>query len=749
MSTSSSISPPERRLELVSVERQLTPPRAATGLVTRRRLLTTLRDTNAEVVSVIAPAGYGKTTLLAQWARSDTRPFAWLTMTDDDNDSSVLRSSLALALSSLDCGPDDAPGARPRSHTGPVAAIPPERGRIRPARSRPAVLVLDDVHLLQTSECGATLAALAKNLPQNLTLVLAGRSDTALPLGRALASGRVLRIGRVDLAMNAVDSVAVLQAAGIEQAADVGATVAARTEGWPVGLSLAALALGDQPDPVPVAERFGGDDRTVADYFEQEVLGPLPAVESGFVLRSSVLDVLSGPLCDAVLERSDSGQILEGLARSNSFLVPLDRHGGRYRYHRLFGEAVRSILARRDSSLAPALLGRASGWFAEHGDTDAAIQYAQRAGDTSAVAALAWSGASSYLGDGRSATVGRWLQPFTADEIGAQPALALTAAWWSLTTGQIDELEHWLSEAERAEVDAILPDGTPVRAATLLLRALAGRDGVAQVRADAALAFELNSPDSPYQSVARYLEGVALRLLGERTVARSRLEDSLVLATLAIPALQAHCLTQLALLAVDEDDWAAADELCRYAVRVVAEHRLRDRPAMAIQFAAVALSSARQADPTRARRAHDHAVALLGTLTSGPPWLLLETHLLLARSALLLGDVAAARTLIGESKGLATKCRDASALHEELADTAQMLEALPITNGFGAIMLTPAELRVLQHLPTQLTFSELGERLFVSRNTVKTQVHSVYRKLGVSSRTRAVERAREVGLLDR
>ena len=513
-------------------------------------------------------------------------------------------------------------------------------------------------------------------------------------------------------------------------------------------MSLAALALTDQPDPVAVAERFGGDDRTVADYFEQEVLRPLPAAESDFVLRSSVLDVLSGPLCDAVLARSDSGGVLEGLARSNSFLVPLDRHGGRYRYHRLFGEAVRSLLARLDSSLAPALLGRASSWFAEHGDTDAAIQYAQRAGDATTVAALAWSGASSYLGDGRSTTVGRWLEPFTADEIGAQPALALTAAWWSLTTGQIDELEHWLTEADRAAVDAVLPDGTPVRSATLLLRALAGRDGVAQVRADAALAYELNTTDSPYRSVARYLEGTALRLLGERTLARNRLEDSLVLATLAIPALQAHCLTQLALLAADEDDWAAADELCRYAMRLVGEHRLRDRPAMAIQFAAVALSSARQADPTRARRAHDHAVALLAMLTGAPPWFMLEASLLLTRSALLLGDVAAARSLLAESERLAPKCHDASALHEELSATAQMIEALPITNGFGAVTLTPAELRVLQHLPTQLTFGELGERLFVSRNTVKTQVHSVYRKLGVSSRTRAVERAREVGLLD-
>jgi len=213
--------------------------------------------------------------------------------------------------------------------------------------------------------------------------------------------------------------------------------------------------------------------------------------------------------------------------------------------------------------------------------------------------------------------------------------------------------------------------------------------------------------------------------------------------------LQAHCLSQLALLAIAEDDWIGADELSRTAMRVVAEHDLQERASMAIQFAVAALCSARQADPTPAHRAHDHAAALLAALKSAPPWFMLEAHLLLARSALLLGDVAAARTFIGESERFAPKCPDASVLHQELSGATGMIEALPITDDFGAITLTPAELRVLQHLPTQLTFSELGERLFVSRNTVKTQVHSVYRKLGVSSRTRAVDRAREVGLLDR
>ena len=229
---------------------------------------------------------------------------------------------------------------------------------------------------------------------------------------------------------------------------------------------------------------------------------------------------------------------------------------------------------------------------------------------------------------------------------------------------------------------------------------------------------------------------------------RYRLEDALALATIAVPATQAQCLSQLALLAIDENDWAGTDELSRSATRVVEEHGLHERPAMAIHFAVAALAAARRGAPADARRAHEHTVALLAKLTNAAPWFTAEAQLLLVRASLLIGELGAAHALIGEAERFVSKCADAAVLHDQLADAMRMSQASPIAGSGGAAALTPAELRVLRHLPTQLTFGELGEQLFVSRNTIKTQVHSVYRKLGVSSRTKAVERAREVGILD-
>ncbi|HSO94705.1 MAG TPA: LuxR C-terminal-related transcriptional regulator, partial [Acidimicrobiia bacterium] len=615
--------------------------------------------------------------------------------------------------------------------------------------SRPFVLMLDDVHLVRRPNCVAVLAELIDRFPTGSTLVLAGRSDIALPLGRALASHRVLRIDHTDLALTTSECVAVLTALDVEQAAEVGPVLAERTEGWPVGISLAALTLLNQPDHVAAAARFGGNNRNVVDYFAQEVLNSLSATEVEFLLRASTLDVLSGPLCDAVLQRSDSGDVLERLSRSNTFVISLDEEGEQYRFHGMFRDALRTSLVRQDRTIVRELHRRASAWHVEHGDLDSAINHSYQAGDASEVSALAWSGVASHLGTGRSGVVGRWLHLFSAQKIGAEPALALTAAWWSLTTGRVGDVEHWLGEAERAEPDEVLPDGTPVRPATLLLRALIGRHGPTEVCTDAGLAFELAPLGSPYRCIARYLEGSALRLLGKASLARDRLEDGAALATIAVPAVHAHCLCQLALLAIDEDDWAAADELSTTATRVVEAHGLGERPTMAIHYAIQAFFAARRVDHLNARGAHEHAAALLAQLTGDAPWFRALVQLVLGRAALQLGDFGTARALVAEAQRFASKCPDATILRDQVVQATRMIEDSPIPGGRGAPALTPAELRVLHFLPTQLSFLELGEQLFVSRNTVKTQVHSVYRKLCVSSRTAAVERAREVGLLDR
>jgi LuxR family transcriptional regulator, maltose regulon positive regulatory protein len=281
------------------------------------------------------------------------------------------------------------------------------------------------------------------------------------------------------------------------------------------------------------------------------------------------------------------------------------------------------------------------------------------------------------------------------------------------------------------------------------VRAFLGHDGVAQVRTNAATAFALDRPDSPYRGIARYLEGSALRLMGEAALARHLLEDGLALTTVAAPAVQTQCLGQLALLSIDEDDWSDAEHLIRSAMQVIDEYALHDRPEMAIQFAMAAVVAARQSDSSPALRAHDHAVSLLGELRGSAPWFIGQTQLVLARASLLVGQREKAHSLLNDARRSVSRCPDATKLQDQLADATRMIDDAHLAGGLGATALTPAELRVLRFLPTQLTFGELGTQLFISHHTVKTHVHSVYRKLGVSSRTSAVEMARCVGLIDR
>jgi LuxR family transcriptional regulator, maltose regulon positive regulatory protein len=480
----------------------------------------------------------------------------------------------------------------------------------------------------------------------------------------------------------------------------------------------------------------------------EETLRALPDRSREFLIRTSVLDQVSGPLCDAVVERSDSATMLEDLARSNLFVVPLDRRGEWYRYHHLFSDLLRSELRRREHSLQPVLHQRASAWLDGHGDADGAIGHALAAHDMERVAALIWRDAPAFLTTGRAETVGRWLEPLTLDEIAAHPPLALTKAWWSLTAGDTAAIDHWAAVASNAGSEASLPDGTSLRSAVVLLRALVGKDGLTRMRDDAALAFELDHAGSPYRPLARHLEGSALRLLGDHDGARASLEEGERLAGALSPATYVQCLVQLAMLALDEREWPEAGSLLDRAMRVVDQYFLGERPAMAGVYAAAALTHVRAGETVEARAESKHGLWLLESLTDVAPWYAVETGLVLARTNLLLGDVATARTLVNQAERTLNRYPDAGTLPERLRELVRMMDAETVPVGLEATPLTPAEMRVLRYLPTHLSFEAIADELFVSRNTVKTQAIAVYRKLGVSSRALAVEEARELGLIE-
>ena len=688
------------------------------ALVRRPRLVDRLLESpTTPLVLVVAAAGFGKTTLLSEWDEGDARPFAWIRLDDADNDARRLVAALSHALS-----------------------------EIEPAH---AVLVLDDFHVLHDPEALVAIAALLDRLPPGSQLALASRTEPALPTGRLRAHRKLLEIRSPELGMTQSEAAALLSMAGVELDCDQVETLLRRTEGWPAGLYLAALAIRDQPDTDRALARFTGDDRLVADYLHDELLSQLPRDQLEFLQRTSMLDRLTGPLCDAVLERDGSGVALAALARSNLLLMPLDRSGEWYRYHLLLAGTLRAELRRLEPERERELHRRASAWHGDHGDLDRAIAHAVAAHDIPRAGNLLWHNVSRYVLGGRNADVHRWLGDFTDEEVAAAPALALVAATAHLTSGDGNQLRHWAAAAATG-LEQATPDGTAPRleAGLALVRAALGAEGLRSMRDDAARAYRLEREDSPWRSICCLIEGVARQLSGDRQRARGVLEEGVQRGAVAAPAVQTLCLAQLALLALDDGDLVGAEALAGRARAQVDRCGIGECPTEALVFAVSALVRATRGRVADASRDLRHSRRLLAMLTDFIPWYEVEVRAGLARAALRLGEVRSARALLAEASRFLDRVPDAPALAEWLADASHQADALADSSAADGWGLTTAELRVLQFLPSHLSFPEIAERLYVSPNTVKTHARAVYRKLDASSRGEAVAGARDAGLLD-
>ncbi len=539
--------------------------------------------------------------------------------------------------------------------------------------------------------------------------------------------------------MSRSEAATLLRLRGLELDRDGVETLLSRTEGWPAGLSLAALALGDRTSDPEGPRRFGGQDRLVADYLRDEVLVDLDPEQLAFVLGTSVLGTLTGPACDAVLQRTGSAGMLSELARSSLLLTSLDRTDQRYRYHRLLGDMLRAELRRRHPELEPELHRRASDWHRGAGDQDHAVHHAICAGDVEKAGQLVWSSVVAALGHGRPATIECWLGRFSELDISGHPALALAAAHSQLARGRGDLAAHWASAAASA---ARRP--APVEAGIAMLRAALARDGIVRMQHDAEAAYALEPEPSAWRSLCCLLTGTAHQLLGRREEAVRELERGARLAAVAAPDAHALCLTQLAVLALTEDDWEAAAALSARARAQVDRHGLANSATVALVFAASAVVRAQRGRVDEARSDLDAALRLQAMLVDFAPWYDVELRVLVARAAVRLSDVNGARTALVEASRLMRLVPEAVALGGWLEDAWARHDAFI---GPTAV-LTSAELRIMRYLPTHLSFREIAAREYVSSNTVKSQANAVYRKLNVSSRSEAVSRARETGLLD-
>ena len=433
------------------VASKLRRPLARPGTVLRLPLVERLAQSDPRpIVSVVAPSGYGKTTLLAQWAERNGQSFAWVSVDENDNDPKVLLTYVAEALDAVQPVGERVFDALASPASSVPGSVVPRLGTAFASMTTPVALVLDDVHILHNQECRAALSVLADHVPDRSRLVLAGRAEPPLRTGRLRAEGRILEIGPADLSLTREEAAGLLREAGVVLGADEVTELHRRTEGWPTGLYLAALYLREGGSLPGAAAAFGGDDRLVSEYVESEFLARIPEPQRLFLTWTAVLDRMCAPLCEAVLERPGSGADLAGLARSNLLLVPLDRRGQWYRYHHLFREMLLADLERTDPALIPVLRRRAADWCHRNGLPEEALEYSIAAA-TSVRPAVWWKNLRCPpTAEGRITTLQRWFRWLEdQDGITGHPMVAVWAAILAARTGRPVEAERWADAVER------------------------------------------------------------------------------------------------------------------------------------------------------------------------------------------------------------------------------------------------------------------------------------------------------------
>jgi LuxR family maltose regulon positive regulatory protein len=747
------------------------PPLEQRGMVRRSGLLGRFDRMPEAAVLLVAPGGYGKTTVLTQWAAS-AAAVAWVTAGTDDNDPGSLALHIALALrAALSLDAEAAELLEPlsaRRRLDPSDLLRAFGALRRVERS--ALLVLDDLHEVRGRASLALVRSLFEESSATLRVAAATRTHPDLGLSALVADGRCLEVGPDGLAFSREEARQVFVAARQVATPDAVRAVVERTEGWPAGVYLAALVARQEPRAGSAAVRRGsaprqepragpaavrpgvisGDDVYIADYFRDELLAGEPADNVRFLLRTSVLERMSGPLCDAVLETTGSAVRLAEAVRRNLFVVPLDGEGTWYRYHRLFGEMLLGELRRREPGEEFRLHTRAAAWFEREHRPDEAIAHALAGGDTSRAARLVDLRARQAFAAGHRATVLGWLRQLDDAALAAYPPLAVTAGWiWALS-GHPTQAQSALRVARAADPAGPLPDGSSsLESATALLAAFLAPLGVERMADDARRAVELEPVGAPQRPVALAVLGAAHVLAGRPELAGPKLAEAVELGLRHQKRTAAFAHAELAVLALSAgEDRADADIAASLALleETGLEH---DFEAM-LTYAAAAWSAARAGDVPTVRR-YVGAVQRIGADASpeAVPWYAAHVSIVLGRAALEAGEPLAARARIEEARQYLGHLLTEGVLRDEVEELADLLARTRSTPWVPSSMaLTAAEVRVLRLLPTHLSLGEIAEELRVSRNTIKTQVGATYRKLQASTRAEAVQRGRELGLLE-
>lgn len=696
---------------------------------------------------VCAPAGYGKTTLISQWlaADADAPGFAWVALDAGDADPVRFWTYLASALSGIvpSAGRLSLPALSRSPERLMTDALPLLMAELEQG-DQDLVLVLEDYHLADCPQVAESMAFFLERRPARLQAVISARSDPELPLGRWRANGQLTEIRAGQLRFREGEVADFFDRAGL---GDLSRTelgqLAARTEGWPAVVRLAAILLRSQGDRGEFVQAFTGSTRQVADYLATDVLQTVSPATRAFLLRTSVLQRLCGPLCDAVTGTQHSGATLRELNRAGLFISPADRHGRWYRYHPLFAEALRLELEVTDPYQVPQLHARACAWFEQEGDLESATEHAIAARDTGLSRRLVLRQLQPLVGTGHLATIERWLAGLAWPEALQDLELATARAVAAGQRSQPDQAGRWLDVAAQGPRDAMTSAGVPLGYGVDLLRSFFIAGSVSSAH-EAALRAVNEAPAPLWKGAALAGLGQCRYLLGDRDGAAETLREALTLLRDDVPML---CLASgyLALAECDRGNPRYAEQIARRAAGLVesGNFTLSGITAMSqtgLGAALTARSYLAEADERLSRVVDLHR-------PGGPSLWLAHALLLLADCRRAAGDSRRAREALEEATATLDRIPDPGivpALAAALQD--RLLAPARRSASFGQ-ELSAREVVVLELVAAGLSQREIATQLFISLNTVKTHMRAVYRKLDASTRSQALRRAKDLGIL--
>jgi len=715
---------PNRRTMNGLLTTKLGPQARGTHSLSRPRLREMLDTTaDARLVLLSAPAGFGKSTLLADWLATSELAWGWLSLDAGDNDPARFWRYLLAAVGSID-------GAgRP---LGSVGHGTDGDGAVREmldrlvACPRPCVLVLDDYHLIEESSVHEHLASALPLLPPQARLAIATRVDPPFPLALLRSRGELLEIRAADLRFTTDEAIEWLRGGlGLPLAAEEIAQLAERTEGWAAALQLAALSLRGRPDAGDLVRQFGASHRFILDYVVEEVLAGLAPASQEFLLRTSILDRLCGPLCDAVTGETGGQERLEEFERANLLIGALDDERHWFRYHALFAEILRARLQAAHPELVPLLHERASAWLEEHGDIDAAIRHGLQNPTLERVRRLLRDHWLGRLMQGEIRTVRGLLDSLPDSLVRSDPQLSTAYGWSLLLAGETAGVAQRIADGERA-LGAV--DLDSFDQATLPSQLASQRAKLAEMEGDlegsvreARVALGLISADVDPTSAAR-LRGQATRQLANVLRETGDLPTAAATYRAAIPLFAAggnwHAVARsvcnVARFEIGAGNPGAALQLCRSTVPEI--------PAGSSALAAILVAK--------------------------------------AEALLALGDPDAAEAEVTEGIDLSRRGGD----RPTLAEATEVLERIRRARsgdaggrlsprasasraGSGPLeRLTPRELEFLRLVCAGRSNSQIARELFVTVGTAKAHLHTIYGKLGAANRVEAILRARELGL---